>query len=44
VWTQNGCSSITGGGVLHSAVALPSGSPVATQYALLRPISGYKGG
>ena len=44
VWTQNGCASITGGGVLHSAVALPSGSPVSTQYDLLSPISGYKGG
>jgi hypothetical protein len=44
VWTQNGCAKLTGGGVLHSAVALPSGSPVSTQWALLSPISGYKGG
>jgi len=44
VWTQNGCSIISGGGVLHTAVALPSGSPTSTQFALLSPITGYNGG
>jgi hypothetical protein len=30
--------------VLHTAVALPSGSPTSTQFALLSPITGYNGG
>jgi type II secretory pathway pseudopilin PulG len=44
VWTQKGCPVISGGGVLHTAVALPSGSPLSSQYDLLTPISAYKGG
>jgi len=44
VWTQNGCASLSGGGVLHSATALPAGAPTAEQYDIVGRITNYKGG
>jgi Tfp pilus assembly protein PilX len=44
VWSQNGCSQLEGGGILHTAFALPSGAPGTANWDLLTPISSYKGG